>query len=300
MLLKREKMGTWKRIKKEKWSYILLAVPLAMIFLVYILPFIWCLIIGFTTYFPGREMRWVGMKNYMDAFQDAIFLKSARNTFIYALGVIPGGLIIALVLSYLIFLLPKPAGTFFKSAFYLPVVTSGVILSLVWLWLFNPVFGFLNYLLSLFHLPSIMWLGSPKTALPSLIFMNLATAHGGSIILLTATMGNIPTSLYESARLDGSNRWQEFWYITFPLLRPIILFLLITGAIFSFKVFTQIYVMTQGGPNYATVTLVYRIFVTAFDLFNYGLAFAETIIFGIALIIIAFLQYKYFSMEIEY
>lgn len=295
-----KKTTFWKEIKREKWSYIMLTGPISIIFFFRILPFLWALVISFFTYTPAMSTQWTGIRNYLTIFQDEIFLKSMQNTAIFTLGVVPGGLFIALLLATLIYHLPKATRTLFKGAFYLPVVTSGAILSLIWLYLFNPTYGFLNYLLDLLHLPELLWLASPKTALPSLIVMTLATAHGASIILLTATMGSIPTSFYEAARLDGSNRWQEFWYITLPLLRPIILFLLITSTISSFQVFTQIYMMTEGGPNYATITVVFRIYQVAFDLFQLGPAFAGVIIIASILLIIAFLQYKYLSTEIEY
>src|SRR5262249_40356129 len=152
------------------------------------------------------------------------------------------------------------AQLFFKSAYYLPGVTSAVVLALVWQYMFDPAYGLLNYLLSLAGRPGLQWLADYRTAPPSLIPIALVRGPGAAIIFTTAAMGSIPREAYEAARIDGAGWLTEFRSITLPLLRPTLLYLLVIATIGSFQVFTPVYVMTKGGPSYATNTLVYQIY----------------------------------------
>lgn len=292
--------GIWKAAKKEKWAYIFLALPFGLIVIFRVIPMIWTVGLSFQSFHPFGST-WIGLENFKSIFSDNVFWKSVLNTFCYTVGVVPFGLCIALLLSTLIFSLKsKSVRTLFKAAFYLPAVTSGAILAMIWIWLFNPSFGSLNYLLSLIKLGPILWLSDYRIALLSLIFMALAIGQGASIILLTAAMGNIPQSLYEAARIDGSNRWQEFFWITLPLLKPTILYLMIIGTIGSFQVFIQIYMMTQGGPFFATTTIAYLVYTTAFDLLDFGKASSIAMVLFVIVATIAFFQYKFLSSEVEY
>ena len=225
------------------------------------LPMAATVFLGFADYFPGGEPVWTGLENYAYALSDDLFWKALGITVVYTCGVVPASLLISLFLAYVIFGLKYAwAQVIFKSAFYLPVVTSGAILSLVWLWLFNPARGLLNYALSFAGLGPYLWTSDPQMALPSLMFMAIMGGHGAAIVLLTAAMGGIPSTYYEAARLDGAGPWRQYWKITLPLLRPTVLYLLVTSTIASFQVFTQVLMMTGGGPDYATTTLVYLIY----------------------------------------
>lgn len=299
MYIPKKFIGIWKVIKEEKSGYLFVLVPLSIFVLFRIVPIIWSSVLSFMQYFPGRSY-WVGLDNFKDMIEDDIFWKSMKNTFVYTLVVVPGGLCIALVLSNFISARQRKVQVFFKSAFYLPMVASGAILSLIWIWLFNPFFGLFNYLLSLVKASPVLWLGDPKIALFSLAFMMLVSGQGASIILLCAAMQNIPQTLYEVARIDGSTKWSEFWHITLPLLKPTILYLLIMGTIWSFQIFTQIFIMTQGGPNYATSTLVYLIFTTAFNRFNFGKASSQALFLFAIIITFAYIQYRFLRSEVEY
>ncbi|MCY3773692.1 MAG: sugar ABC transporter permease [Gemmatimonadetes bacterium] len=137
-------------------------------------------------------------------------------------------------------------------------------------------------------------------ALPSLMFMAIMGGHGAAIVLLTAAMGGIPSSYYEAARLDGAGPWRQYWKITLPLLRPTLLYLLVTSTIASFQVFTQVLMMTGGGPDYATTTLVYLIYTDAFEYFDFGKASAEATLLSLSLAGIAVLQYKWLASDVEY
>lgn len=290
-----------RAVIKERWAYLFLMAPLCLFAVFHILPMLTTILLGFADYFPGGFPVWVGFENYDYALSDDLFWKALWNTLLYTAGVVPASIGISLLLSHLIFGLERAtAQAIYKSAFYLPVVTSGAILSLVWLWLFNPARGLLNYLLSFVGMGPHTWTSDPHMALPSLILMAVIGGHGAAIVLLTAAMGSIPITFYEAARMDGAGAWRQFWTITVPLLRPTLLYLVVTSTIGSFQVFTQVLMMTNGGPNYATTTLVYLIYTDAFEYFDFGKAAAEATILSLGLAAIAVIQYKWLSSDVEY
>jgi multiple sugar transport system permease protein len=246
------------------------------------------------------EADFVGLNNFRQSFASPIFWLALKNSAVYTLVVVPVALVLIVVLSVLVFQLPSKVQALFKSAFYLPGVTSIAVLALVWKWLFNPVIGLFNFLLTRFGVPPQQWLGNPDLALPSLMFMALAGGHGAGVVLLTAAMGSIPTELYDAARIDGAHQGAEVWHITLPLLRPTLLYLLVIGTIGSFQLFGPVFLMTTGGPNHATTTVVYYIYEQAFEQFAFGYASAMALLFMVVLVAISFVQYRFLSADLEY
>lgn len=242
----------------------------------------------------------VGLANFQASFASSLFWLALKNTAEYTLVVVPVAMIVAVVLSALIYQLTSAWQTFFKSAYYLPGVTSVAVLALIWKWLFNPVIGLLNYLLGLLGMPAQQWLGSPDLALPSLMLMALAGGQGAGIVLLTAAMGSISQELYDAARIDGADGRAEFWNITLPLLRPTLLYLLIIATISSLQLFGPVYLMTNGGPDHGTTTIVYYIYDQAFEQFQFGYASAMALIFMLILVAISMVQYTALSGDVEY
>ena len=291
--------STIKRIIKARWAYFFVA-PAMIHFAVFnVYPILSTVYLSFVR-FNLQGNTWVGLQNYQVAMNDPIFWKSLANTALYTMVVVPVGVGIALFLSSLIFPLKPSAQNVFKGAFYLPHVVSAVVVSMIWLWMFDSAHGLLNYLLSVMHLQPVSWLGESRTAMPSLMFMAVAGGGGAAIILYLAAMGGIPESLYEAARIDGANRWTEFWKITLPLLKPTTLYLVVMGTIGSFQVFTSIYMMTRGGPNFATATIVYRIYQTAFEFLKLGRASAMALVLALIIIAISAIQFKLLGTEVEY
>ena len=289
----------WRDIKRERWAYIFLSLPLIHFFIFRLYPVVYSIYLSFVN-FNIWGNTWAGLANFEQLVKDELFWKALGNTAYYTLLSVPLSLVIAFFLSVLIFPLGFKSASFFKASYYLPSVASAAVLSLIWLWLFEPSFGLLNYLLSLVNMGPIYWLGDVNVAMNSLVFMTLAGGHGYSIILITAAMGGIPVSLYEAARLDGANRWHQFWRITLPLLKPITLYLLVIDTIGSFQIFTSIYIMTRGGPAHATMTVVYLIYQTAFDFFNYGMASAQAMVLFVIILLIAAIQYRFLGTDVEY
>jgi multiple sugar transport system permease protein len=218
---------------------------------------------------------YVGFDNYRDIVDDEHFHRAIANTFYFTGASVPVtmfiGLLIALLLNE-----PLKGRAFFRAAFFLPVVTPFVVVAILWKWLYNGDFGLFNYYLGKIGLINepLRWLADPDLAMPSVIIMSVWSGIGFSMVIYLAGLQSIPEELYEAAKVDGAGALRRFWHITVPMLTPTSLFLLVIGIIGSLQVFTQIFVMTQGGPIERTTTMVYFIYLSAFKFFDFGYASA--------------------------
>ena len=225
----------------------------------------------------------VGLANYQKMVEDRFFWQSIKVTLYYLLNV-PLNVVLGLLLALL--LNQKVKGlSVFRTIFFLPSVASGVAVSLLWMWIFNPRFGIINVLLKKIGIIGPLWLGSEAWAIPALIIMSIWGVGGGMFIYLGALQG-IPTAFYEAATLDGAGAWKKLLHITVPMITPVLLLNLVMGVIVSFQVFTQAYVMTDGGPNYATLFYVMYLYQQAFVWFNMG--YASALSWVLFLIILVF------------
>lgn len=282
------------------WCYVFITVPILVFLLFTFIPVIYAFIMSFQNYHVMGST-FIGLDNYKQMLDDEIFWRSMRNTFVFTVATVPVSVAITLVLAVLIFPRGKKMQTFFKASLYLPTVASGVTMALVWFWIYDPTnMGLLNMILSYIGIDNQMWLGSSSTALFALILMSWLTGHGAGIILYLAALGGIPRSLYEAADIDHASSWSQFRNITIPLLKPTTLYLLVMGIIGSFQVFMSIYLMTQGGPNFATTTIAYLIYVHAFEYYQFGLAAAESFALGIVIILASIFQFKLMSSDVEF
>lgn len=287
-----------KRMWKARSGYFFILPKLVFFATFVLIPIIWSFFVSFQEYRVfGAE--WVGLRNFIDTFQDDLFWTAVGNTVRYASVVMPATVLIALVLATLIHPLRPGGQTFFRASFYLPTVASSVVISMVWRWIFQTRYGLANYILSLFGVAQINWLHSSAWALKSVIIMAVLTPPGVGIILYLAAMGSIPVSLYEAARIDGANPFTQWWRITLPLLKPTTLYLMIVSTIGSFQVFDQVMLMTQGGPGYATTTIVHRIYNVAFRDFQFGYAGAMSMLLFVIVITLAFIQSKLVASDVE-
>jgi len=188
----------------------------------------------------------------------------------------------------------------FRAAFYAPVVTSMVAVSIVWLWLYHPQSGPFNQILTALGLPRQMWLLDKNLALPSLMLLGVWKWAGLSMVIYLAGLQGIPEVYYEAASIDGANRWRQFRHITLPLLAPATFYLFVTTAISSFQVFEQMYIMTEGGPGFATTSVVFEIYVEAFQRFKMGYASAMAVVLFILILILTLISFRVGNREIEY
>lgn len=230
------------------------------------------------------EAKFVGLANVTKVIQDPLFYKSLWVTSYYTFFTVP--LSIVLGVSIAIGLNQElPLRSFWRACYYMPSIVSGLAVAILWTWVFNPDIGLLNQSLKLIGLEGPRWLFSEQWAMPAFVIMGLWSS-GANMLLYLGGLQSIPTPLYEAAKIDGASSWQRFWKVTLPLLSPTIFFSLITTIIGSFQVFTQALVMTEGGPNFATLTMVLYLYRKGFQELNFG--YASTLAWALTLLILAF------------
>ena len=280
-------------MKRKQYVAYLLVLPSYLIYLLFVfVPVILLIYFSFTNYDFYKSLDFVGVANYSKLFRDDIFVRSIGNTLIYSVFTITFQLSIGLVMAEL--LNQKVIGQrFHRIAFYLPNIVSMVAVSMVWLWIYDPILGFLNNLFRLVGLPPQKWLFDVHLALPSIIVMSIWKFIGYNMIIYLAGMQSIPGSLYEAAEIDGASGIQKFFRITVPMLRPITFFLFIIACIRSFNVFEQVNVMTDGGPMGATTTIVHQIYERAFATFEMGYACSMAVFVLIVTLTFTVLNLKY-------
>lgn len=230
---------------------------------------------------------YVGLTNYDDMVHDERFLQSVLNTIYFTGASVPITMVIGLGLALLLNQ-PIRGRAIFRSAYYLPVVTPFVVSALLWKWLYNGEFGLFNYYLLKGHIidQPLLWLSDKDLAMPAVVLMSIWSGVGFSMVVYLAGLQAIPAELYESAKLDGAGVLRRIVYITIPMLRPTTLFLLVIGIISSLQVFTQIFVMTSGGPVNKTTTMVYYMYLWAFKYYDMG--YASTLAFALFAMLLAF------------
>ena len=280
--------------RRENIAGYLFMAPSLLFFLGFVIfPMVMCLVYSFTDY-TMTSFSFAGLGNYQRMIQDPIFGKALWNTIILVLISVPVTCFFSLWAASIISKLHDRTTSFFRCVFYLPVVTGSVAVTVVWKWIFNRYYGVLNYLCMNLGLISrnMNWLGDASTALGCIITILLTTSVGQPIVLYVSALNNVDQSLVEAASVDGATNLQTFWRIKWPQIMPTTLYILVITTINSFQCFALIQLLTSGGPNHATETIMYYIYYNAFKLQNYGYGSAMGII--LALIIAAFsaLQFK--------
>jgi multiple sugar transport system permease protein len=250
--------------------------------------------------------KFIGLDNYNYAlFTDDVFWIALKNTLYYAVLSIPTGIVVALTLAVFINN-RKYFRSYFRTAYFLPVLTSMVAAGIIWRWLYQPQFGLINSMVRLVGdtigvvFPEPRWLLDPSLAMPSIAAMAVWNGAGYTMVIFLAALQGIPETYYEAARVDGANSRQAFRFLTIPLLRPALVFVLVTGLIGALQAFTAMYVMTQGGPVNSTRTIVYILYDQAFRMFRFG--YASSIAFLLFAIIMLFtlLQVRFLRVGWEY
>ncbi|GAB3826022.1 carbohydrate ABC transporter permease [Kribbella italica] len=262
---------------KARAGWLLLAPSLVHSILFIALPGVMAVYLSFTNARVAGQGEWIGVKNYLDLFQDADFLHALKNTLLYTVAVVPVAMAVSLAVA--IGLNQKiPGRALFRTLFYIPVVTSTVAVAAVWLWIYNPAAGLGNQVLAFFGVARSGWLTDPDVALPALMLVGIWQGLGAKMIIYLAALQSISPDLLEAAKLDGASKWQTFWNVTWPGLAPVHFFVLVTSIASSFQVFDLIYVTTGGGPANATNVLTFDIFSNAFERLHLGYASAETVV----------------------
>jgi len=240
-------------------------------------PIIAALYLGFTDWRGRGAPQWVGLRNFKEIFtDDPLFWQSLKVTLLFAVIYLPLSLIIGFAMAMV--MNQRLVGVkVFRTLYFLPSVLSGTAVAILWQFVFNRDFGVLNWFLGLFGLEPVSWLVSPQWVIPALVIMQL-WAVGSSIIIYLGGLQGIPTELYEVARIDGAGWWASLRHVTLPMMSPVIFFQLVLGLIATFQIFTQPYVMTQGGPDNASYFYALYIYNTAFVQLRLGYASALSVI----------------------
>jgi multiple sugar transport system permease protein len=299
--------GRLRRFWRRNGAGYLFVAPSLVFFAIFIFfPLAWSFLLSFQQFgFRGSE--WIGLDNYVSVLGNPIFRQSVLNTVIYSVSTVAVWVFVAMVLATLIHPLPPRVHTFFRAAYYLPAVTSAVFIALVWKWMLNAnPWGVFNYLIGLFGAEPLGWVSDPSpflgssVALWAVILSSVLTIPAVGVVLYSAALANIPRELYEAAESEGAGAWQKFRFITIPLLRPVTLYVAIIYTIAAFEVFERVYVMTGGGPGYATHTIVYLIWRTAFRFTEYGAASAQAFLLFVVIATISMIQFRALRGEVEY
>ena len=262
-----------------------------------VVPMVMCIV---TSFFDANMNKntpdvFIGLGNYIELWQDTVFLKALGNTFIIVLVSVPVVCIFSLWVASAIYKMKEGLLSFFRIVFYLPVVTGSVAVTVVWKWMYNNYYGIFNYILKdgLGIIDkNINWLGDPRFALACIIIILLTTSVGQPIVLYVSALSNVDQSLVEASVVDGANNLQVFWRIKWPQIMPTTLYILVITTINSFQCFALIQLLTSGGPNYATETVMYYIYYTAFKLYRFGYGNAMGVILAIFIGILSAIQFR--------
>lgn len=291
--------------KDLKYAIWFLAPVLIILCCFFYLPVIGSLYISLTNLDVYSIANWhqaefIGIKNYLNAFEDQLFLKTIGNTFYYIILAVPLMVAIPLLLAMLLNSPLTRFKNFFRLGYFLPNITDAVAVAVVWRWIFSKDFGVLNWSLSLFGIEGPNWLADVFWAMPAIVGMILWKSLGYSALLYLAGLQSIPEHLYEAAVIDGASRWQQTRHITIPLIRPMIFFITITTVISGFQLFAEPLVMTNGGPLDSTRSMVQYMYQQGFRYFNLGYAAALSyVIFGL-IFLATLIQFKFRDQEINY
>lgn len=276
---------------REAIAGYLFLLPNLVGFLVFnLLPILAAFFLTLTEWNLMDSPRFVGLQNFRQLLGDPLFWKTVGNTVYYTIFAVPIGVFIAFWLALL--LNRKMKGVvFFRTIFFLPSVTLGVAIAIVWVWIYHPELGLLNYGLELIGIDGPSWLQSTAWAMPAIIIMNNWVGIGGAMLIYLAGLQAIPEEYYEAATIDGATWLQQLRYITVPLISPTTFFILITSFIGAMQGFDSFYVMTRGGPAYATTPLVMYIFQNGFEWFRMGYAAALAAVLFVAIFAITAVQW---------
>jgi len=288
------------REELQGWLYVL---PWLLGFLIFTFgPMLASFYLSFNKYTVGGTPEWLAVSNYARAIsgKDDLFWPSMGRTVRYAFVMVPIGISLSLLAALLLNQQLKLT-VLFRTLFFLPSLTPVVASAIIWLWLYQPEFGAINWLLSEIGIEGPKWLGSPDLAMPSLMIIGLwSSIGGGTMIIFLAGLQGVPQELQEAAAIDGANTFQRFWNITVPMITPTIFFNLVIGVIGALKVFAVSMVATGGGPNYATWFFNLHLYYNAFQYFDMGYASALAWVFFVLVVTLTYLNVRMSNRWVYY
>jgi len=290
----------WRRFSRDITPYLLIS-PFLIGFPIFsLLPTLFSLFLSLAEWNGMTAVKFTGLNNFIRLVSDGRFWNSFRVTLTLTVVALILGTVGSLLLAVLLEKVPDRLSSPLRVIFFLPSVTSVVVITFIWKQLYSNDYGFFNTLLEQAGLPGHNWLLDPATALPALIVMLVWAGLGWDALIITAGLRSIPGELYDAAKVDGANDWSEFWTITLPLLRPTLLFVMVTSVIFLWGLFAQAQLLTNGGPLYKTETVALYLYNTGFRYHRFGLASAIAIVLSLVMFISSYLNYKFVKSDVEY
>jgi multiple sugar transport system permease protein len=289
-------------LDRQRRAGVLFVMPaLAYFALVFLVPLVESVIGSFYRTVPGGESRFVGLRLYEKVLTDPTFWQAVSNTVSLLLMSVPATVALALMVALGLHRLRSiRARSVWSAMYFLPFAVSLVAAALIWQWMYDPLYGFLNHLLSRVGVPPLKWLQSLEMVRPSLAIVNVWVRLGFDTIIFLAALQAIPAEYYEAASIDGASRWQALRRLTLPLLNPQIVMVTILELIFNFKVFDTVYATTQGGPAGASQTVIMLLYDTAFKYFRLGDASVMAVFVFVSLLLVTLGQWRLFRRQVEY
>ena len=272
-------------------AFLFLAIPVLLLAALKIYPVFYNLYLSFTRYELFEPPRFVGMKNYNYVFSNSVTRQSIVNTLLFTIEAVPIGTALALVIAKLLDQSIR-GRVFLRTLYYLPVVSSVVVSAMIWRWIYSPQHGLLNYFLGIAGIPPQNWLNDPNLALISLVIVTIWGSIGSNMVIFLAGLQDIPRDVIEAARVDGANSLQSFLFITVPLMRPVILFVVVTFTIGIFRNFGLIFMLTQGGPFNRTNTMVWEVYQNVFGYLRLGRGAAISVVMLIIVLILTIISFR--------
>jgi ABC-type sugar transport system permease subunit len=290
-----------RRERRMRAGFLFVLPALLFFGFVYLLPLAQSVMFSFYRIAPGGRRDFVGLRLYEKVLTDPTFWTAIGNTVKLLLFSVPPTVVLALAVALgLNRLTSLKWRNLWASMYFLPFATSLVAAALVWQWIYEPVYGFLNYALSYVGVPPQKWLQSLNQVLPAIAVVSIWVRIGFDTMIFLAALQSIPQEYYEAARMDGANAWQRFRFITLPMLNAQIIMVCILELIFNFKIFDQVYATTQGGPAGASQTVIMLLYDTAFKYFRFGDASVMAVFVFVTLMTVTLLQWRFLRKPIEH
>lgn len=288
------------RRRRNRAPYLLIS-PFYLGFLIFqLLPIAFSIYLSVAEWDGGSTLQFVGVGNYRTLVEDAKFWNAFRVTLVITVVCTVLGTAGALALAVFLDRVPDWLSSLLRVAFFLPSVTSVVVITYVWRQLYSTDYGFFNIILERMGFARQAWLTNPDLALPALIVMLIWAGLGWDTLIITAGLRSIPHELYDAAKVDGASAWSEFWSVTLPLLRPTLTFVLVTSVIFLWGIFAQSQLLTAGGPLRLTQTIALYLYDNGFRYHKFGYASAMAVVLSLIMFVSSYFNFRLVRTEVEY
>lgn len=291
---------SWKRFWRAATPYVFISPFFVGFIALQLLPIAFSAFLSFAEWSGMNQIQVIGIGNFVTMVNDSRFWNALKVTFIITVMSTVLGTAGSLALAILIEQVATWLSSLLRMIFFLPSVTSVVVIAYVWKQLYNADFGFINTVITQLGLPAQEWLTNPRLALPSLIIMLIWAGLGWDALIITAGLRSIPNELYDAAKVDGASGWTEFRHVTLPLLRPTLTFVLVTSVIYLWGLFAQPQLLTGGGPMRGTQTVALYLYDVGFRYHKFGYASAIAIILSIIMFISSYINFRFVRTDVEY